>query len=177
MGIQTFPPIEAGGGLKFELISSINLATGTPTSVTFSAIDPKYRALKLVINATYSGTTFTRMRLNGDTGNNYGWAYVGVTKEFNVDSFSAGSTSSNLIRLSNGNGDTEQLQVQINDTNIACHKTGFAFSNDGNATPTNVRTTNYEHFLYASTSTISSITLSTGSGTYTAGTAFLLGSE
>jgi hypothetical protein len=71
MPITTFPQPEiAGGGINFELISTTTI-TGTPAQVDFTAIDPKYRYLRLIWNCEISAAGIFEFALN----NNFFWFY------------------------------------------------------------------------------------------------------
>jgi hypothetical protein len=168
MGIQTFPPSQgAGGGLKYEVLGSINLATGTPTAVAFTGIDPKYRSLKIVVDAVFSESSRIRLRLNNDSGNNYtnGVRSLGSSTWNTVQ-----STNTDQIATTTGSSTRHILVAYIDDTNIPAFKSVY-----GSSVTAVVNT--IENTIYTSTSTINEVNLFVNLGTFTGGTAYLLGSE
>jgi len=173
MGITVFPEIEAaGGGTKFELISSINLATGTPSSVTFSAIDPKYRVLKLVWFATMSTSARVGIQFNSTTTN-----YSSHYRMLDAATWAGESGNENGIDnqiIAKTTTATQDFSTfYIYDTNIATWKSVTGTSN--------VNSTGLSGELmlglWRNTDIINAVTVLTSAGTFTGGTAFLLGSE
>jgi len=173
MAISTFPEVATQkGGYNFVPIANAAL---TGTTVTFSAIDPKYRALQLIIDQSGGGTTIfgtntaLRFRVNGDTGQNY---------NYNINRV-AGSTFSQLF---NGGGTSDFIDIS---TPLSTSFMGMAlFENTNVAAPTIITgafrvgsgINNIVYADYALTATINSISV-LGFQTFTAGIAYLLGSE
>jgi hypothetical protein len=172
MGISIFPtPEAAGGGLKYELISSIDLSVGTPAAVAFTSIDPKYRSLKLVVDATFSTAARCHLQFNNDSGTNYSWQIRALsgTSNSQVRDFDA-----TYVDTSTTGTDTVQaLTFYVNETNVAAVKTGFGNSNF----ETNAVVANVPDFHWKNTATINEWNILASTGTFTGGNAYLLGSE
>lgn len=56
----------------YTALATVTLGS-TATSITFSSIPASYRDLVLVVNGKATATAALRIRVNGDTGNNYSW--------------------------------------------------------------------------------------------------------
>lgn len=64
--------------------------TGTDSSITFSSIPATYRDLVVTINGKTTGNADIGLRLNGDSGSNYSFVYMGG----NGSTTASGSTGS-----------------------------------------------------------------------------------
>jgi hypothetical protein len=173
MAISTFPAVApAKGGYNFVPIANAAL---TGSTVTFSAIDAKYRALQLIITQSGGGTQIfgsnaaLRLRVNGDTGQNYN--YDGrrlVTTTWSQ--FASGGGTSDFIDISTTTAQEYRGMALFENTNVAAPTLITAAFRAG---------TGFNHIMYgdyALTTTISSVSV-IGSASFTAGTAYLLGSE
>jgi|688.fasta_scaffold82021_4 hypothetical protein len=66
--------------LTYEPIATTTLSSTTNT-ITFSSISSTYTDLRIsFFGRASSGYIRTRLRFNGDTAGNYGWAYLGGTR-------------------------------------------------------------------------------------------------
>jgi hypothetical protein len=182
MGIQIYPEVEAaGGGYNFELIGTINLATGTPASVSFTAIDPKYRALKLIITGApanaggtyFSGAARMLIRFNGDTAANYTSFFRQLsTATWAASSGRAGGINDAIVNGTTGNAEQSAVYY-IYETNGNTAKTISGFGHFGSTTVSAL-----ELGIWRDTAAIDEIDLiATGGNTFTEGRAILLGSE
>lgn len=86
----------AGGGAGFELISTTLVGTAT-SSVTLSGIPSTYKHLQIRFTARSAGTGSDniRVRINGDTGNNY--ANHSLLAEGSGSPYSQANTSWNNV--------------------------------------------------------------------------------
>ena len=150
-----------------------NLTLGSSAStVTFSSISGAYRDLYLVVLAKTSAAGWqTRMRLNGDTGNNYNTLYL--TNNANT---SFGSSSSNTAQMEFGALGIASTTVDLVwNTNIldysATDKHKNVNSVIGNTDSDMIAATAHR---YASTAAITSLVVYPGSGTWSVGSSFAL---
>jgi hypothetical protein len=60
----------------YTALATVTLAS-TATSITFSSIPATYRDLVLVVTGKATATAALRVRVNGDTGNNYSYIRLG----------------------------------------------------------------------------------------------------
>lgn len=181
MGISIFPELEAAaGGLNFEAIGSINLATGTPSTVSFAAIDSKYRALKIIMTgpaataggATLSGGFRIFLRFNADTANNYEAFFRQLSgANWTASSGRAGGFNDAITNFTTA-GDEQSFVYYVLDTNKASAKTVTGYGRFGS-----VSVAELSPAYWRNTATINEVTVSTASGTFLTGTLFLLGSE
>jgi hypothetical protein len=170
MGIQVFPsPEVAGGGLNFEFISSINMATGSPASISFTGIDAKYKTLKLVIGQTSSsGTRVVRLGINGSTAGVYGFATRRLVSSTWTTDETAGSSSFALQTANSAS--SQSFEIYFFDTNLAS-PTNLIFNGTGGGTVTGWG-------CFNDTAVVNSIEVKHDAAqTFSAGTAYLLGSE
>jgi hypothetical protein len=162
----------SGGGTNFTLLNTGGTATTSGSSVTISGISGMDKLfIRFVgLSATSSYSTFY-VRLNGDTGNNYVQNGVALNTAVNrVEEFNADTTLWNIGYI----GDTTTYTISGNMHIWGCNSSGIKTMNysggggnyDGRQLPTNG--------YYAGTSTISSVTVLTG--TFDAGTVFVYGS-
>jgi hypothetical protein len=170
MGISIFPTPDAGGGggYNFELISSINMATGSPASISFTGIDPKYKTLKLVIGQTASSATRELgIRINA-VSSNHSW----LVRRLSGSTWATGDTANaNRIFLVNAaNAGTQTYEIYLFDTNLLA-PTNVSFNGTGGGT--------YQGWgNFNQATVVNEITiLHDGGQTFTDGTAYLLGSE
>jgi hypothetical protein len=175
MGIQIFPQpeIEGGGGYKWEFLATIAMGTGSPSSITFSAIDPKYRALILQIFRPRSATAGTdAIRFNSLTG---GFDYTRMALRY-------ATTAQNQ----EGAGLSDRLQLHTQDYSAGTEHFGeYLIELTNIAAPTTVRGINsiginQTHLTYGrvnDNAVINSLTVIRSAGTWSQGDAVLLGSE
>ena len=91
----------------YKALATVTLAS-TATSITFSSIPATYRDLVLVTNGKATATASLRIRVNGDTGNNYNWVrMIGEA----AGAFSDSSTSGGF--LDGGNPSTTEGYMSI----------------------------------------------------------------
>jgi hypothetical protein len=156
----------SGQGLKYEVIQSITLTTGT--TITFSNIPSKYRALKLLMAPGMSASTAVWFRVNGNSNNIYSFSLRALAiTTWATQTNTAGSvhyiTSSTNAAL--------RYDIDIFHANIASFKSTNINGLVGSQTITGTG-------LITLTDTISSITIGNdAAANFTAGTAMLLGSE
>lgn len=152
----------------YEAISSFTVTTATATqTVTFSSIPQTYTDLRLVA----SGTTNSQGKVlylvvNGDTGSNYYHSYMNASSA----AFAAGAndaTSTGLRLTTSGTGLTPASFLAIADifyyTNTSYKKSYIhqGFDQDGTG-----RGPTLGQGFWNSTSAITSLALSTSSGTF-----------
>jgi hypothetical protein len=170
MAITTFPVAEtAGGGLNFELIASITMATGSPTSITFSGIDSKYKVLKLVVVGTESSSTTTPgIRINGITA---GGNYAHGTRHLAANTWSTLNSAANTnIVIQDDQIGVSTYEIYFFDCNLAAPTTAIYNGVSNRAI------SGFGSFYQATV--VTEIEYRNNSAqTFTAGVAYLLGSE
>jgi hypothetical protein len=179
MGISVFPPAqaEAGGGFNFQPIADADLAS--VTSVTFSSIDSKYRALKLVISPAAVNSTGRnhRIELNGiNTGDLY--FQYGIQLKASVWSSQRGfATGDNFFDLDPSDTATAIYgEFNFFNTNLAVPTTYEANLNHKKDAESSMVV--YMNGSLDSTAIINEVKFfQTGVGTFTSGKVYLLGSE
>lgn len=151
-------------------IATNTLGSAT-ASVTFSSIPSTYTDLIIVINgATTSGSNNGEIQFNGDTGNNYSFTWLSGD---GTSATSGRSTSTSRILLNYyGYFDTSYVtnmivQVQ-NYSNATTNKTALVRGNNSNNGLAAVVG------LWSNTAAITSVTIKTGSSTFTAGNTFTI---
>jgi hypothetical protein len=154
----------------YEPIATQTLGSAA-ASVTFSSISGTYTDLIIVINgATTSGANNCDLQFNGDTGNNY--SYTFLTGDGASATSGRGTSSSRILLNYYGYFDTgysTNIIVQVqNYSNTTTRKTVLSRANNAsNGTAAVVG-------MWANTSAITSVTIKTGSSTFTAGNTFTL---
>lgn len=171
-----------GGGPAYVKLSETVYASDTAgNTFTFSSISGAYRSLEMVISArdTNGGTSIgLNMQCNGDTSSSYGyiqWSSTGSSSS--MSTASAVSTTQIGVGAIPGAGATASrhgaFTIRIHDYTIAKHK---AVEIMGGFTVSDTAANWFQYHVlgfWKSTSTITSITLSDGSG-WAAGTVFTL---
>ena len=162
-GVPAWATPAAGGGMT--LLSTTSLSG---TSTTVSSINQTYKDLKIVVRGAISSqiSTVQGLRLNGDTGANYNYeAYPSVGgNSANEIYYGLTTTSGDYDKVHHGEisimryAETEQKLV-----------TFFSHQNAG-ANRTQIGSGTWDN-----TAAITSITICTGAGTYSAGTIYLYG--
>jgi len=144
-----------------------NLTLGSAAStVTFSSISSSYRDLVLIGNFSLSANNYPWFHFNGDTGGNYSYVELGIS---GAPSSTTGNGVTNIY-FDNFTGFTSNAQFQMHILDYSAtdkHKTGLLRAGDPG-----VGQTLATAFRYASTSALSSITLTAGFST----TKFAVGS-
>ena len=164
-------------GSEFEFIDG-SLLTSDQSSVTFSSIPQTYRALILRSSArTTSSQTDTYMRYNGDSSAIYA-NHLLVANGTSVNAFDlTGQTQTRSACLLTGSTQPAATfgigYVQINDY-ASTTKLKTSKSYVGTVGPVSGGEMQWYDNLWASTSAITSIVLSTGGGDFVSGSRFNL---
>lgn len=108
---------------SFVALSTITLASAD-SSIVFSNIPNTYRDLSILIEARATTSNELRMRLNGDSGNNYPWTQFLPTTS-NVGTFSAYPISPNSFLLS-----TQSAVMTVDIMNYATNGTTKAITSN-----------------------------------------------
>jgi len=153
-------------GMTYFPIATNTLGSAAP-SVTFSSISGSYTDLIIVQSSQTSAGGYTRITFNSDTGSNYSNTQIygsGTTAG------TSRTTSSSYIQSGYS---TASVQVSLihqimNYSNSATYKTTIMRWNDTSDT------VGASVGLWRSTSAITSITLTQGSGNYNTGSTFTL---
>jgi hypothetical protein len=173
MAIQIFPPVEiAGGGLNFELIASATPTSGG--SVSFSAIDPKYKVLKLIGRCVWASTNdIPALRFNGSSTN-----YQFGTTEQTATAFAASSFGTSQIDIGIGARTRTSFVAYIFESNFATAKN---VTGEFNAFVSGSQSLGKFNANWNDTTIINQVDIIKGLGsgaTFTTGSSFyLLGSE
>lgn len=166
--IATYPA--SSGGLT--LIQSQTLSTSA-ASVTFSGIPQTFSHLKLIINSVTSVTSAAapiELTINGDSGAHY--FYNVITNSFGTNP-TAVSTSSAAFAVMGDAGDNNASAAgnEITIMGYSGSTFGKAMTGVCSSTTLGVYTT---AGLWTQTAPVTSVTLTLGSGTFTAGSTFSL---
>lgn len=149
-------------------IATNTLGTAVST-VTFSSIPSTYTDLILVFDGTAASATYSGIRFNGDTGNNYSYTYLAGNGSTAV---SSRSTNAPEMYTSTGNTVTTSQNNTIvhiqNYSNTTTFKTALIRNNSSS-----VETTAAVG-LWRNTAAITSITFKTPSVNFTVGSTFTL---
>jgi hypothetical protein len=155
--------------LTYTPIATQTLSSAA-SSVTFSSIPSTYTDLIVVINGAANSTANGEIQFNGDTGSNY--SYTFLTGD-GASATSGRETSTTRILLNyygyfdTGYSTNMIAQVQ-NYSNTTTNKTVLVRGNNAsNGTAAVVG-------LWRNTAAITSVTIKTGSSTFTAGNTFSL---
>ena len=155
--------------VTYHPIATQTLGSSTAT-VTFNSIPSTYTDLIIVINGAANASANGQIQFNGDTGNNY--SYTFLTGD-GVSATSGRATSTSRILLNyygyfdTGYSTNMITQVQ-NYSNTTTRKTVLSRSNNAsNGTAAVVG-------MWANTAAITSVTITTGSSTFTAGNTFTI---
>jgi hypothetical protein len=171
-GLKWLTP--AGGAENWSLLNAGGTALTAASTITVSGISGKNQIMIVIYGASsasaYSNIT---LRLNADSGSNYrytGWEYYGnPTLIQSVKS--TGTTSIPLVQLANAASDLGYSSIFIKGCNTAGLKPfQVQSSNDeieNNHRPKQIAGT------YSGTSTISSVSVISGTGNFDAGTIFV----
>lgn len=146
----------------YRPLATVTLASSA-SSVTFSNIPSTYRDLILVIQGTNTSSGNSRLRVNGDSGNNYnqvrmyGAGGAGSDSASNIDSLDMSS-----MTTSSG----YQAVIQLMDYSATDkHKTILSRTQESNISAVLANAGRW-----ANTAAITSITMFTSSGSYATGT-------
>jgi hypothetical protein len=156
-------------GSTYTQIASTTLGSAA-ASVTFSSIAATYTDLVLVMSGTAtSGGPSTLLTFNGDTASNYSYTYL--TGNGTAASSGRGSTQTSITVSYNGvvgsSPNTNIVQI-MNYANTTTNKTILSRANQ------TAFGTDAIVGLWRSTSAITSMTLTTSSSTFVAGSTFNL---
>ena len=173
MGVTT----SSNSAATYEPIATQTLANSTTATITFSSIPSTYTDLILVSNFGLTANNTIIGRFNGDG------ASTGLYSDTNLlgngtTASSNRDTSNNHFYLSvNLNGSTNKVESQsiiqfMNYANTTTYKSYL--TRDGSLTATSGNGTEASVRLYRSTSAISSIALTAGSGSIYTGSTFNL---
>jgi hypothetical protein len=152
----------------YEPIATNTLGTATST-VTFSSIPATYTDLVFVYDGTGASATYSGIRFNGDTGNNYSYTYLAGNGSTAVSSRSANipeiyTSTGNTVTTSQNN---TIVQV-LNYANTTTFKTALIRNNS-----TTVETTAAVG-LWRNTAAITSFTFKTPGTNFAVGSVFTL---
>jgi hypothetical protein len=157
------------------MVPLANITLGSAAStVTFSSIPATYRDLRLVVAKTLTAQANSYIRFNGDSGSNYTVVGVGFNWQPAAGSFTDGPTTSisdHWGYASTPQGSTTYMDI-LDYSATDKHKTALVRFNgmttDGNWGMDQAAA------RWASTTAITSITMSLSSGQYAAGSTFSL---
>lgn len=147
-------------------LANLTLTT-TDSSVEFASIPDTYRDLVLVAQTQATGNTYHRIRMNGDTGSNYSK----VKMAGNSAGAQSSTQSGNTIDLVDINSSSFSIDIIhfLDASATDKHKMVIIRSNQTGTTETAAHVGRY-----ASTSRITSITISPNALSYAAGSTFCL---
>lgn len=146
----------------YNLIQEITVSGSVTTSVTFSSIPQTYDDLVLVCKNKEALDEVLQLRFNSDSGTNYLDVTNGVTATTTYQATSSSQTRINVVTNTNRNQDGWAHIDILNYSNTTWHKVISIWAFGYNTT--NLQG-NYQFSKWASASAISSINLSTASGT------------
>jgi peptide methionine sulfoxide reductase MsrA len=155
------------GTPTYTALANITLGS-TASSVTFSSIPATYRDLVLVMNGNATtGGPFAFLRFNGDTGSNYNYVLM-----YGDGSSAASTSSANQTQGYIGNNDAAGLNTtiaQIMDySGTDKHKSYL--SRNGRGGGLVIATAG----RWANTNAVTSMSVTTSTSTFTAGSTFAL---
>ena len=162
----------AGGADNYQLINAGGTALTGAGTITVSGISGKNSLIVIVVGASTNGaTSYYNLRMNADSGANYGWG--GLYFDSGASASSNNNWADNEIECGGGNDATRTgtSVIKIDGTGAA----GYKWLNV--ATVPNVgRTVQYSGW-YSGTSAISSVSLIalTGGANFDAGTIYVYG--
>jgi hypothetical protein len=150
----------------YSLIASNTLGSANST-ITFSSIPATFTDLVLVCNLFSSGTTYSNIRFNGDTGTNYSLT------DFYGDG-GGGITSSRQSNVSQGGSGPTMGSGNVLIYNILDYSNSNTYKNmlGRNSNPSNGVFSSVS--MWRSTAAINSITLFTGVDNWSVGSTFKL---
>jgi hypothetical protein len=152
----------------YVALDKITLGTATST-ITFSSIPQTYTDLVMVFDGTAASATYSGIRFNGDTGNNYSYTYLAGNGSTAVSSRSSNNPE---MYTSTGNTVTTSQNNTIvhiqNYSNTSTFKTALIRNNS-----TTVETTAAVG-LWRNTAAITSVTFKTPGTNFAAGSTFSL---
>lgn len=159
----------ASGGLT--LLDTVTLSGSSTTSATFSSA---YTYLVFYFKNIYgsAGETSLKIRFNGDTGNNYAWAFLvigGSEVQTGTSNIRIGSVNTQSATLERTNA-TVQLW-RPSDTDVVFVEANAVYRSASNPQWSNTSA------IYDNSAAITSLTAFVDSGTFTAGTVFIYGSN
>lgn len=150
----------------YVLLNQITLAASS-SSVTFSSLPQNYGDLVLVVQGTASTSAGLPMRFNGDTGSNYS----NVVAYGDGSSAASGSGSGTSFEIGYFTTNPAMCTAQFIDYS-AIDKHKAVLIRYGSPAASNISAMRAGR--WASTAALTSITLSTTTGTYSSGTTFYL---
>lgn len=169
----------SGGGANWSLVNTGGTALTGAATITVSGISNADKILMLIEDAgSASGNSTIRFRLNSDSSNKY--SYFGTWIEF-AAAYSGGNSSINrlvngdvapIFNLSSNQGSIGAGYVRIDGCNASGVKAFTASGNSNAGGGTNQIYGNMSG-VYTGTSTITSISLISGTGNFDAGTIYV----
>jgi hypothetical protein len=167
-------------GANWSLLNTGGTALTGAATITVSGISGKDKIMILVSDAKASAQSEIDFRFNGDTGNNYsgmGFIARGGNGTFNANNYTrynnSGISVLNFARQSNSASDVVAGGITIS----GCNASGIkALQVAGGAQNFNSMETTISYIgqgLYTGTSTISSVSILSSVGNFTAGTIFV----
>jgi hypothetical protein len=167
-GVPAWATVSSGG---MTLLDTVSLSGTSTLSNTFSS---SYKQILVYVSGLYASTeSQLQIRLNGDTGSNYSWVLVDAYSGTSTDASTASSvitigyygSSSSALQTTNGiitiMRPTDTTEVFVNSQFLGRAVSALKWS-VGNG-------------IYNNSAAITSITFKAGSGTFTAGTAYIYG--
>jgi len=152
----------------YVALDKVTVGTAT-SSITFSSIPQTYTDLVMVFDGTAASATYSGIRFNGDTGNNYSYTYLAGNGSTAVSSRSANAPE---MYTSTGNTVTTSQNNTIvhiqNYSNTTTFKTALIRNNS-----TTVETTAAVG-LWRNTAAITSVTFKTPGTNFAVGSTFSL---
>jgi len=170
----------AGAAANFTLLSTTTLSGA---STTISGISGQNTLMALVMDVELSSTNIdVRFRLNGDTGTNYAQIYTQATfaSTYSANNFSNSYDFNGTAVEFARNGSVAAGRAVGAFTVFGANAAGakpFVFNGGGRGGGGQDQRWMTGQGAYKGTSTISSVTLLTGSGTFIGGTVYLYGSS
>ena len=168
----------AGGGANWTLLNSGGTSL-SGSSTTVSGISGKNGILVLITDAVSAAYGLTKVRLNGDTGSNYAQAaaVIKYTTTNNIDNVNPESgltqNSINLGQMSTNATSYFSGSITFDGCNSSGVKTYIANGCGSGVSGAQENKAYISQGYYNSASTISSITVLTDTGTFSAGTVYV----
>lgn len=82
---------------SYESIATVTVGSGGASDITFNSIPSGFEHLQIRFNGFYSGSASSLMQINGDTGSNYTYHYLGRAGSSTVVAGGGGSQSNIFI--------------------------------------------------------------------------------
>jgi hypothetical protein len=142
------------------------------SSVTFSSIPATYRDLILVVNGSHSNQSYSRMRINGDTGSNY--SAVDMKGNSNGATSATGTYTTIDIIWNEITSNSQYLStVNLMDYSATDKHKTLLVRAKGTASNGGLSTF-ADSWRWANTAAITSLNLYASTGTYNVGSTFSL---